>query len=285
MARIRSVKPELRTSEVVASWPFEVRYFFVLLWGYLDDKGRGLDVPKAIAGDCFPHDDKVTAATIERWLTTMATTKVQVEPHKDPPICRYEAGGRRYIHCVNWREHQRPNRPTGSRLPPCPIHERLSEPRSDGLSEDSVSDSLPGAAEVDSRGAEEQQQRRSEPGGAGSQRPAHAAAVKIIQQQTDATDAEAAALAAWLDLERRPRNLAGLVRTIPADELTAMLDEKRHRVERTAVADAIAAARRGPDCPHGERGGASLHPTSGQPLCPLCRATATAHDPPAEEPT
>jgi predicted GIY-YIG superfamily endonuclease len=30
MARIRSVKPELRVSEVVASWPREVRYFWVL---------------------------------------------------------------------------------------------------------------------------------------------------------------------------------------------------------------------------------------------------------------
>jgi len=55
MARIRSVKPALRTSRVVAMWPFEVRYFWVLLWGYLDDLGRGLDIPKTIAGDCFPR--------------------------------------------------------------------------------------------------------------------------------------------------------------------------------------------------------------------------------------
>src|SRR5690349_5736107 len=68
MARIRSIKPELRTSDLVASWPFEMRYFFVLLWGYLDDRGRGIDAPKRIAGDCFPHDEKITSGRIDDWL-------------------------------------------------------------------------------------------------------------------------------------------------------------------------------------------------------------------------
>ena len=44
MARIRSVKPALRTSRVVASWPWPVRYFWVLLWGYLDDHGRNTTI-------------------------------------------------------------------------------------------------------------------------------------------------------------------------------------------------------------------------------------------------
>jgi hypothetical protein len=133
VARIRSVKPALRTSQVVASWPREVRYFFVLLWGYLDDEGRGLDVPKTIAGDCFPHDDDVTPAKVGRWLDLMATTKTG--PDKEPPICRYEIAGRRLIHCVNWDEHQRPNRPTPSVLPHCPVHEPLSESGSESLTE------------------------------------------------------------------------------------------------------------------------------------------------------
>lgn len=133
MARIRSVKPSLRTSRVVAQWKFEIRYFWVLLWGYLDDKGRGLDLPKAIAGDCFPLDDKITAAVIGRWLNVMATTKI--EEDKDPPLCRYEVGGRRYLHSVYWDEHQRPNRPSPSTHPPCPIHERLTESDSESLME------------------------------------------------------------------------------------------------------------------------------------------------------
>lgn len=137
MARIRSVKPELRTSTTVASWPMEVRYFFVLLWGYLDDYGRGLDIPKLIAGDCFPYDDLATAEQVDKWLDQMA------EP--SGPVCRYEVGGRRYLHCVNWSEHQKPNRPTASKLPRCPLHEPLTE----SLTEAARGDSLPVDVDVD----------------------------------------------------------------------------------------------------------------------------------------
>lgn len=131
MARIRSVKPSLRTSRVVASWKFEVRYFWVLLWGYLDDLGRGLDIPKAIAGDCFPLDDNVTAATIHRWLDVIASTKGA--PDREPPLCRYEVDGAKYIHAVNWSHHQRPNRPSPSMHPPCPTHELLPESVSEAI--------------------------------------------------------------------------------------------------------------------------------------------------------
>jgi len=133
MARIRSVKPSLRTSRTVARWKFEVRYFWVLLWGYLDDLGRGLDIPKAIAGDCYPLDDNVTAATVNRWLDIMASTKVDLD--RDPPLCRYEVAGRRYIHSVYWSEHQRPNRPSPSMHPPCPTHELLTESERDAFTQ------------------------------------------------------------------------------------------------------------------------------------------------------
>jgi len=132
MARIRSVKPSLRTSKVVASWPFEIRYFWVLLWGYLDDLGRGLDIPKAISGDCYPLDDKVMPATVDRWLNVIATAK---RPDRDAPLCRYEVDGTRYLHSVYWSEHQRPNRPSPSMHPPCPIHEVLPESVSEEFTE------------------------------------------------------------------------------------------------------------------------------------------------------
>lgn len=155
MARIRSVKPALRTSAVVAAWPREVRYAFVLLWGYLDDKGRGLDVPKGIAGDLFPLDDDVTPKKMDTWLTMM-TRGFNGRPG---PVCRYEVAGRRYLHTVNVQEHQRPNRPTPSVLPPCPLHE---PPDGDSLSgslspsphpPDSVGESplSPRVLELDSR--------------------------------------------------------------------------------------------------------------------------------------
>lgn len=153
MARIRSVKPELRTSQLVASWPFEMRYFFVLLWGYLDDKGRGYDTPKTIAGDCFPHDEKVTPSKVDKWLNRMTLGR----NGKEGPICRYEVDGVLYVHAVHWKKHQKPNRPTPSRLPPCPLHVELTESHS----EEPDGDSVPGGGEEGRRGVEEE--GRAEP--------------------------------------------------------------------------------------------------------------------------
>lgn len=118
MARIRSIKPEVRTSLKVAEWPREVRYFWVLLWGYLDDKGRGVDEPRLVRADCFPLDDDLSAATVDSWLAMIAASG---------PLCRYKVGNRRYMHAVNWTEHQRPSHPKPSRYPPCP-HNHDEEP-------------------------------------------------------------------------------------------------------------------------------------------------------------
>jgi hypothetical protein len=114
MARIRSIKPELRTSLVVSSWPMEVRYFFVLLWGYLDDYGRGVDDELLITSDCFPRDRNVTPEVVGSWLELLADAG---------PVCRYEVDGRSYLHCPNWGEHQRPQHPGKPRVPPCPDDE------------------------------------------------------------------------------------------------------------------------------------------------------------------
>lgn len=114
MARIRSIKPEMRTSITVSMWPREVRYFFILLWGYLDDYGRGVDDELLIASDCFPRDRDVTPERVDDWLELIADSG---------PICRYEVDGRNYLHAPNWREHQKPSHPTRSKIPPCPDDE------------------------------------------------------------------------------------------------------------------------------------------------------------------
>jgi len=125
MARIRSIKPEIRRSRTVAAWPREVRYAWVLLWGYLDDAGRGEDDPRLVALDLFPLDRDVTERKMDRWLSLMAE-KPEHDPAETPPLCRYEVRGRRLIHAIKW-SHQKINRPSPSRLPPCPIHGEGSE--------------------------------------------------------------------------------------------------------------------------------------------------------------
>lgn len=114
MARIRTIKPEMRRSQLVSSWPYPVRWTFVGLPGYLDDEGRGLDDTRLIKAELYPLDDDMTARKVDAHLGVIAG---------QGPLCRYEVDGRRYLHITSWAEHQRVNRPTPSRIPPCPVHE------------------------------------------------------------------------------------------------------------------------------------------------------------------
>jgi hypothetical protein len=121
VARIRTIKPELRRSLTVAAWPFEVRYAWVLLLGYLDDYGRGVDDLRLLVADMFPLDRAVTERRIDEWLDLMCAKPP--EEDEPPALCRYEVHGRRLLHATKWREHQKINRPTRSKLAPCPVHE------------------------------------------------------------------------------------------------------------------------------------------------------------------
>ena len=99
MAKVRMIKAEVRTSEKVASWPLEVRYFWVLLWGYVDDYGRGKDNPKLIKADCFPLDEDITSEVVDGWLWMLSDAGV---------VIRYEVDGVKYLAVKNWAEHQKP---------------------------------------------------------------------------------------------------------------------------------------------------------------------------------
>ncbi len=129
MARIRSVKPEMRRSLTVCAWPYPVRWTFVGLPGYMDDAGRGIDDVRLVKAELYPIDDDMTTRKLEEHLARI---------EREGPLCRYEVGGVRYLHITSWREHQRVNRPTPSRIPPCPKHEEgVSAPHV--LTEPSVS--------------------------------------------------------------------------------------------------------------------------------------------------
>lgn len=123
MARIRTIKPHLFTSRTVSRWPVPVRWTFAGLFTYLDDKGRGLDEARLVKAELYPLDDSMTVKKVDDHLGVIAGSG---------PLCRYEADGERYLHIVSWREHQRVNRPTPSKIPPCPTHDGFSE---EGVSE------------------------------------------------------------------------------------------------------------------------------------------------------
>jgi hypothetical protein len=110
MASIRSIKPDYCTSEAIAEMSRDLRLHFALLWTYADDDGRGKDNAKLIKAELWPLDDDVTAAQVERWQQGLAD---------HGRIVRYEVDGRRFFEVVNFTEHQKPNRPVESKLPPC----------------------------------------------------------------------------------------------------------------------------------------------------------------------
>lgn len=108
MAKTRMLKHDLRTSEKVASWPIPIRYFWVLLWGYVDDHGKGRDNPLLIKADCFPLDTDITGDTIDGWLWHLSG---------DGVIVRYTVEGIDYLAVKNWGEHQKPPHPTADVSP------------------------------------------------------------------------------------------------------------------------------------------------------------------------
>lgn len=108
MAKTRMLKHDLRTSEKVASWPIEIRYFWVLLWGYVDDHGKGKDNPLLVKADTFPLDPDITGDVIDGWLWRIAEAGV---------IARYTVAGTDYLQVINWKEHQKPPHPTADVLP------------------------------------------------------------------------------------------------------------------------------------------------------------------------
>jgi len=126
MPRIRTIKPEFFTSLTIADLPITARLTFIGLWTHCDDEGRCVDDARLIKAAVWPLDDR-TAAEVEEDLKAIA--------HKSL-IIRYEVDGRRYLAVRNWREHQRVNRPTPSRIPPPPP---ISLESHKGLSDDSVS--------------------------------------------------------------------------------------------------------------------------------------------------
>ena len=126
MARIRTIKPSLYSSLTVCRWPVPVRWTFAGLFTYVDDDGRGRDETRLIKAELYPLDDAMTPRRIEQHLAVIS---------ESGPLCRYTVCGNRLLHITSWREHQRINRPTPSKIPPCPIHEGSAQPH-DILTED-----------------------------------------------------------------------------------------------------------------------------------------------------
>jgi hypothetical protein len=119
MARIRTLKPGAWQDERVGDLSHGARLLWIGLITMADDEGRLRELPTAINGHVFPHDN-IANAKLVRWLVEIEETGM---------IVRYEAAGKRYIDLPNWRAHQRVDRPSPSELPapPSTIDRRTSD--------------------------------------------------------------------------------------------------------------------------------------------------------------
>ncbi|WP_433520089.1 hypothetical protein ACQP2T_63855 (plasmid) [Nonomuraea sp. CA-143628] len=121
---MRTIKPETFISETLMNVSVHARWTFAGLWTYADDEGRGRADARLIKAALWALDDEVTTREVAAFLDELECERL---------VCRYEHDGKRYLHIVNFAEHQRPNRPVASKLPACP------KVTHGGLSEDSVS--------------------------------------------------------------------------------------------------------------------------------------------------
>ena len=114
MARKRMISPEFFTSHAINSLEIDAAMTFAGLWCYADDYGRAEDDVDLVKATVWPRRRSQTIKRVERHLDELESRGL---------ICRYEVNGFRLLHCPSWSEHQRLNRPTPSRIAPCPIHE------------------------------------------------------------------------------------------------------------------------------------------------------------------
>jgi len=110
MARIRSIKPEFFTSEVIAALPLSARLTFIGLWTYVDDNGVGLDNERLILAAVWPLEDDITEAIRRTREDLRSLSGAGL-------VARYTDGQRRLIHISSWDEHQKVSHPRKPRYP------------------------------------------------------------------------------------------------------------------------------------------------------------------------
>jgi hypothetical protein len=111
---MRTIKPEVCTSETLTTIPREMRWTFSCFWTHCDDEGRAVWNLRLIKASIYPLDDDVTLDVLEGEFQCLQAIGA---------VCRYEVNGRKFVHVPSFGEHQHPNRRVQSKLPPCPTHD------------------------------------------------------------------------------------------------------------------------------------------------------------------
>jgi hypothetical protein len=105
MARIRTIKPEFWSDASVISLPYEYRLLFQGLWNFADDAGFIENRADQIKIHVFPADE----VDITKGIRALKKAEM-IE------VIRLD--GKNVIHVLNWKKHQRIDKPQPSRFAP-----------------------------------------------------------------------------------------------------------------------------------------------------------------------
>lgn len=108
MARIRSIKPAFWSDSKVVSLSPLARLMFIGMWNFAEcDHGHLADDPGAIKRQVLPDDDVVAEHLISEIVESGMVARVQT------------LSGRRYLHIVHLRDHQKFDPRWSPRCPVC----------------------------------------------------------------------------------------------------------------------------------------------------------------------
>ena len=104
MARIRTIKPEFWSDDIITECSLSARLLFIGTWNFADDRGNLDRSAKQIKARVFPVD----AIDCEPLLKELIAHGLLIE---------YSVSGKTYLHINGFEKHQVINRPSN---PTCP---------------------------------------------------------------------------------------------------------------------------------------------------------------------
>lgn len=114
MARIRTIKPEFWTDDLIGAVCRDARLLFIASWNLADDEGLLRWTAPYLKGAVFPFDDDVAVVDVQRFMDELTSCGI---------VFAYKGGRSQQAlaYIVNFHKHQKINRPSPSRLPPPPV--------------------------------------------------------------------------------------------------------------------------------------------------------------------
>lgn len=117
MARIRSVKPEFWSDDVIGSLTRDARLMFIGSWNFADDEGLLRWTPAYLKASVFMYDADLRVGRVETLMSEIVDAGLVF------PYVSGKAAGT--LGCVvNFRKHQKVNRPQPGKLPPPSLQSR-----------------------------------------------------------------------------------------------------------------------------------------------------------------